>query len=228
MIALLYNGIIIGFLIAAPVGPVGVLCIRRTLTVGWTSGFMAGVGAALADSVFGIVAAFGLSSISDLLLEHQDALRLVGGGFLLFMGLRTLTQREPKNRPVQDRPGLLGGFVATFFLTITNPVTLLAFLAIFAASDVVTADLTVTNAVVLVAGVLLGSLMWWCLLTAAAGLFRNNLSNGQFLIVNRVAGVILVAFGVLLLLSLAYPDLLSINGADVSVLHDTSGKLIGH
>ena len=202
MISILLKGIVLGFLIAAPVGPVGVLCIRRTFAHGWIAGILAGLGAALADAIFGIIAAFGLKTVSDVLLANQEFLRLGGGTFLIVMGIRTMLQRGPVTKEVKERPGLFGGFKAAFLLTITNPVTLLAFMAIHAASDNVAANLSLATAGVLVGGVLLGALLWWFLLTATAGIFRNVINAENLTIVNRVAGVLLVGFGIFLLVSL--------------------------
>jgi len=127
----------------------------------------------------------------------------VGGGtFLIVMGIRRVLQRGPVIKTVNERPVLFGGFMAAFLLTITNPVTLLAFLAILAASDIVAANLSLATAGVLVGGVLLGALLWWFLLTATAGIFRNVINAENLTIVNRVAGVLLVGFGIFLLVSL--------------------------
>src|SRR3712207_2953311 len=129
---LFLEGIIIGLAIAAPVGPIGVLCIRRTLADGRTSGFVSGLGAATADAVYGAIAAFGLTLITDFLLGGASWLRLVGGAFLLYLGIKTFLAR-PAERAAEVRGGgLPGAYASTLFLTLTNPTTILSFVAIFA------------------------------------------------------------------------------------------------
>src|SRR4029077_3365590 len=132
-LALLLKGVLVGIIIAVPAGPVGVLCIRRTIFHGRLAGFLSGLGAATADAVFGIIAGFGLTVVSDLLLDYQDWLRLVGAGFLLYIGISALRADPLAGTPSQRDPcGLLADYLSTFALTITNPITILAFLAIFA------------------------------------------------------------------------------------------------
>lgn len=124
-ISFLLRGIIIGFSIAAPVGPIGVLCIRRTLAEGWTSGLVSGLGAATADAIYGCIAGFGLTLISDFLISQQIWLRLVGGSFLCFLGLRTFLSKPAEQAALIKGKGLVGSYASMFFLTITNPMTIL-------------------------------------------------------------------------------------------------------
>jgi threonine/homoserine/homoserine lactone efflux protein len=197
-VGLFLEGIIIGFAIAAPVGPIGVLCIRRTLAEGRASGFVSGLGAATADAVYGATAAFGLTLITDFLLEGASWLRLVGGAFLLFLGVKTLFAR-PAERAAETRGGgLPGAYASTFFLTLTNPTTILSFAAIFAGLGVTGAN-DALSAALLVLGVFLGSAAWWLVLSGGTGLFRPKLSVGGLRWVNGVSGTIIAAFGVLAL-----------------------------
>ena len=197
-VGLFVEGIIIGFAIAAPVGPIGVLCIRRTLAEGRASGFVSGLGAATADAVYGAIAAFGLTLITDFLLGGASWLRLVGGAFLLFLGVKTFFAR-PAERAAEARGrGLPGAYASTFFLTLTNPTTILSFAAIFAGLGVVGAN-DALSAVLLVLGVFLGSAAWWLVLSGGTGLFRSKLSASGLRWVNRVSGTIIAAFGVLAL-----------------------------
>jgi threonine/homoserine/homoserine lactone efflux protein len=130
---ILIQGIIIGFSVAAPIGPIGVLCIRRTLAEGRVLGLVSGLGAASADGIYGLIAAFGLTAISDILIDQQHLLRLVGGVFLVVLGVRTLLTKPAEDAArIEQRSGLIGAFLSTFLLTLTNPLTILAFLAIFA------------------------------------------------------------------------------------------------
>jgi threonine/homoserine/homoserine lactone efflux protein len=197
-VGLLLKGIIIGFAIAAPVGPIGVLCIRRTLADGRLPGFVSGLGAATADAVYGAVAAFGLTLVTDFLMEGASWLRLIGGAFLLFLGIRTFFARPAERAAPARNGGLVGAYASTLFLTLTNPTTILSFAAIFAGLGVGSTN-DALSAMLLVLGVFLGSALWWLVLSGTAGLFRAKLSAGGLRWVNRVSGTIIAAFGVLAL-----------------------------
>jgi threonine/homoserine/homoserine lactone efflux protein len=130
------TGMILGFSIAAPVGPIGVLCMRRTLAEGRHYGFISGLGAAAADAVYGAIAAFGLTLISSVLIDQQGWLRLIGGLFLCYLGMRTFFSKVSEQAADVKRGSLWAAFGSTFFLTLTNPMTILSFAAIFAGFDV--------------------------------------------------------------------------------------------
>jgi len=195
---LLIKGVIIGFAIAAPVGPIGVLCIRRTLADGRLPGFVSGLGAATADAGYGAVAAFGLTLITDFLMEGASWLRLIGGAFLLFLGIRTFFARPAERAAPVRNGGLVGAYASTLFLTLTNPTTILSFAAIFVGLGVGSTN-DALSAMLLVLGVFLGSALWWLVLSGTAGLFRAKLSAGGLRWVNRVSGTTIAAFGVLAL-----------------------------
>ena len=191
------KGVVIGLAIAAPVGPIGVLCIRRTLAGGRLSGLVSGLGAATADAAYGAVAALGLSVVTDLLLDGEAWLRLAGGVFLVCLGVKTFVSK-PSESPASTRGrGLLGAYASTLLLTLTNPTTILSFAAIFAGLGAGTGD--ALSAMRLVVGVFLGSALWWVFLSTATGLFRGRLSAGGLRWVNRVSGTIIAAFGALAL-----------------------------
>src|SRR5215203_5768530 len=155
-VGLLLKGMIIGFAIAAPVGPIGVLCIRRTLAEGRTSGFVSGLGAATADAAYGSVAALGLTFVTGLLIGAETWLRLLGGVFLVFLGVRTFLSR-PSERPAAARKRHLpGAYASTFVLTLANPATILSFAAIFAGLGAGSVGGDALPAVLLVPGVFLG------------------------------------------------------------------------
>jgi threonine/homoserine/homoserine lactone efflux protein len=196
---LFLEGIVIGFAIAAPVGPIGVLCIRRTLADGCASGFISGLGAATADAVYGSVAALGLTFVTNLLVGGESWLRLVGGAFLVLLGVRTFLVRPAERAAPAGRSGLPGAYASTFLLTLTNPTTILSFAAIFAGLGAGDASGDVLSAMLLVSGVFLGSAVWWFVLSAAVGLFRAKLSVRGLRWVNRVSGAVIAAFGVLAL-----------------------------
>jgi threonine/homoserine/homoserine lactone efflux protein len=196
------RGLIIGFSIAAPVGPIGVLCIRRTLAEGRAHGLVSGLGAATADSIYGFVAGFGLSFISSFLVRQQVLLRIIGGGFLCFLGVRTFLSKPSEHVASAKGNGLVGSYASTFFLTITNPVTIFSFAAIFAGLGVGGASGSYSSAAVLVLGVFVGSALWWFILSSSVSVFRTKFSPHRLQWVNRISGIIITGFGLISLLSL--------------------------
>ena len=198
----LLRGLIIGFSIAAPVGPIGVLCIRRTLAEGRASGLVSGLGAATADAIYGCIAGFGLTFISSILVSQQMWLRLVGGGFLCYLGLRTFLAKPAEQAASAEGNGLVGAYASTFFLTLTNPMTILSFAAIFAGLGVASASGSYASAGVLVLGVFIGSALWWLILSGGVSLFQARFNPHGLWWVNRISGVIITGFGLLALLSL--------------------------
>ena len=203
LLIFLLKGMLVGIIIAVPTGPVGVLCIRRTILHGRLAGFVSGLGAASADAIFGIIAGFGLTFVSDILLGFQDWLRLGGAAFLLYVGISAL-RADPLagSRTQRDPETLLADYASTFALTITNPITILAFLAIFAALGFSGADATLFAAACLVLGVWLGSLLWWAGLAFGAGMLRLSFQRRHLLWISRGSGGILVLSGLALLGSL--------------------------
>ena len=185
----------IGLSIAAPVGPIGVLCIRRTLAEGRLIGLVSGLGAATADAAYGFVAAFGLTVISQVLIDQADLLRLVGGGFLAYLGLRTLlTPPAEEAAQVTAARGLPGAYASTLALTLTNPMTILAFLGIFAGLGVAETAGDYGAAGVTVLGVFLGSALWWLALSGGVSLFRARFDARAMHWVNRLSGIIILVF----------------------------------
>lgn len=198
----LLRGIVIGFSIAAPVGPIGVLCIRRTLADGRTAGLATGLGAATADAFYGAVAAFGLTALTDWLIGGQSWIRLIGGGFLIVLGIRTM-MAEPAERAARLRgSGLFGAYATTFMLTLTSPMTIISFVAIFATIGVGTSRSDPLGAVSLVLGVLTGSALWWLTLSGAVAALRSRFDLERLEWVNRISGGIITAFGVAAIVSL--------------------------
>lgn len=196
----LARGMVLGLAIAAPVGPIGVLCIRRTLANGRLTGFVSGSGAATADAIYAAIAAFGLTALSDALIEYRTELGLVGGLFLCYLGFRTF-----RAVPVfSDPPGsaaarsLLGAYLSTLGLTLTNPATIISFTVIFAGLGLIDEDIDRLAAGQLVLGVFLGSLIWWLFLSGAVGLLRGRLTP-HLRWVNRGSGAILAGFGLVAL-----------------------------
>jgi threonine/homoserine/homoserine lactone efflux protein len=191
----LLKGIALGFSIAAPVGPIGVLCIRRSLADGRAAGLVTGLGAATADTMYGGVAAFGLTAVSGFLVAQKFWLGLLGGLFLCYLGVRTFVS-APNDRAAESRAGgLAAAYGSTLVLTLTNPMTILSFVAIFAGFGVgVAADYT--SAAALVAGVFLGSALWWLFLSNGVAMAGSRLTGGWLRVVNHVSGAMIFAFGI--------------------------------
>jgi threonine/homoserine/homoserine lactone efflux protein len=188
--------VILGFAIAAPVGPIGVLCIRRSLAEGRALGFASGLGAATADAVYGAFAGFGLTVVTSFLVNQQTWLRPVGGAFLCYLGIRTLLARPAGEKTAvrEKRGGLLGAYASTFLLTLTNPMTILSFAAVFAGMGAGAGGNGASTAL-LVLGVFLGSALWWLLLSAGAGLFLGKVGSRGMRAVNLVSGVLILSAG---------------------------------
>jgi threonine/homoserine/homoserine lactone efflux protein len=203
LLGFLLKGMVAGIIIAVPVGPVGVLCIRRTIFSGRLAGFLSGLGASTADAFFGIVAGFGLTFVSDWLLGYEAWLKFGGAVFLLYFGVSTLLA-DPLARAHSERDPetLFADYISTFLLTLTNPITILAFLAIFAGLGFTGSEATLGRAAILVLGVWLGSLLWWAVLTFGAGLVRLSFERNHLLWINRGSGGILILSGLALLASL--------------------------
>lgn len=199
--SLFLRGLIIGFSIAAPVGPIGVLCIRRTLARGRLTGLVSGLGAASADAIYGAIAGFGLTVISSFLVDQQTALRIVGGLFLCYLGVKTLRARPADHAAATNAPngGLGSAYFSTFLLTLTNPATILAFAAIFAGVGIADRGENVGSALTLVAGVFGGSAAWWLLLSGGVSLLRTAFTPARMRWVNWLSGAILTGFGVVAL-----------------------------
>ena len=206
-IGLFLRSLLIGLSIAATVGPMSILCIQRTLSKGYVYGLVSGMGIATADAVYGSIAGFGLTVIAAFLVSQQTWIRLVGGLFLVYLGLKTILTR-PAERAAAAKAranNFLGAYTSTLLLTLTNPLTILSFVAIFAGIGVGTASTTGRNyltATFVVLGVFLGSALWWCILTSGISLLRGKFSQVWLLWLNRLSGSIIALFGILSLISL--------------------------
>jgi threonine/homoserine/homoserine lactone efflux protein len=196
------RGFVIGLAIAAPVGAIGLLCIRRTLAEGRLVGLVSGLGAATADAFYGAVAAFGVTAVSAALVAHQSWIRLLGGLYLCYLGVRIATSRPAAEAEGRTGRGLLPAYLSTVALTLTNPTTILSFAAIFAGVGLGATGPDQASAALLVLGVFLGSAAWWLLLSTGVALVRGALNPNRLRWVNLISGSILVGFGVLSLLSL--------------------------
>lgn len=193
--AFFLKGMMMGFSIAAPVGPIGILCIRRTMAEGRMSGLATGLGAATADALYGTVAALGLTFISGLLLSQQDWLSLIGGGFLIYLGFTTIRSNAPTTTVAEGKHGVTGSYLSALFLTLTNPMTILFFTAVFAGLGIADAGGDYLSGGLLVLGVFTGSALWWLLLTGGVVILQTRVENISLVWINRMAGVVLIVFG---------------------------------
>lgn len=197
-LGVLLQGVVLGIAIAAPVGPIGLLCIRRTLQYGPLMGFFTGFGAAIADTFYGAIAAFGVSAALDFLRGHETAFQLVGGIFLIAVAIRTFRQKpedeEREAAAAPDTPSWLGGFMTGLSLTLTNPATIMAFIAIFAGFGL-GGNLGKVDATTLVAGVFAGASLWWMALSMGVAAVRHRISDAKLTLLNRCTGVALAGFG---------------------------------
>jgi threonine/homoserine/homoserine lactone efflux protein len=197
MLAFFLKGIVLGFSIAAPVGPIGLLCIQRTLAQGRASGFVSGMGAATADGFYGSVAAFGLTAVSAFLLRFSVPIRVIGACFLFYLAARTFFA-QPKESSSERAFGtsLWKAYASTVFLTLTNPMTILSFMVFFAGFGIVNAERAYLKSALLVAGVFLGSSLWWLILSGSVGFFKARLAAQHLLWINRISGALIAALGV--------------------------------
>jgi threonine/homoserine/homoserine lactone efflux protein len=197
-LSLLPRGLVLGFTIAAAVGPISLLTIRRTLAHGHVYGLASGLGVALADATYAAIAAFGLTAITSVLVGGRVLLGLVGGALLVVLAIRTMTSRPNEVAVVAERPGLAAAFGSIFGLTMTNPMTILSFAGLFAGLG-----LTGTggaDAALLVAGVFLGSASWWVVLTSVVAAFRSRVTIPVLTWINRISGAAILIFGVVAIL----------------------------
>jgi threonine/homoserine/homoserine lactone efflux protein len=192
------KGLTIGLAIAAPVGPIGLLTIRRTLAHGRAAGFLTGLGAASADAIFGSIAAFGITAISSLMIGAKFWLGIIGGSFLIYLGWQTF-KSTPAQNPAETRASNLSSmYLTTFALVLTNPISILYFVGIIASVGAAT---TTTSATWMVAGVFTGSALWWLALASIANSLRNKINPRALKWVNQISGVIIAAFGLFAIIS---------------------------
>jgi threonine/homoserine/homoserine lactone efflux protein len=200
---LFLQGVLMGLLVAVPVGPLGLLCINRALMMGPTHGLLSGLGVATADALAAAIAALGITLISNFLSAHQILLRLTGGAFLCYLGYAIYSTEPAEQMPIKNLSGLLSCYATTFLLTVSNPVTFLSFVAIYAGWHVPDLDGHYVAAATLTAGVFAGSALWWVALFLGMTTFRAYFSLRLMFWVHRASGVLIALFGVLVLLSIS-------------------------
>ena len=203
-VILFLKGVVVGLSMAVPVGPIGILCIRRTLLEGRLFGFVSALGLATADVVFGCIAGFGLTFISDFLISQQVWLRLIGGLFLCVIGLKVLFTKFVEREVPSLGKGYLSAYTSMFFLTLTYPMTVLIFLGIFAGLGIGSTKGNYVAIAALVLGVFTGSILWWAILSTFIGSLRDKFKTQNWQWVNKVSGILITGFGLAVLLSLIF------------------------
>ncbi|EOP73414.1 MULTISPECIES: LysE family translocator [Bacillus] len=190
----LLKGLIIGFSIAAPVGPIGILCIRRTLENGKVVGFMSGLGAATADGLYSLIAGLSLTVITNYLINQQLWFQLIGGIFLGYFGVKTYKSKPSNTLTKSKNEQNIKAYASTFFLTLTNPVTILSFIALFSGLGIANSDIDLMEKLILVLGVFLGLILWWLFLSIVVSLLKNRINAYSLIIINKTSGLILLLF----------------------------------
>lgn len=201
-----FKGFLIGFTAAAALGPIAVLVIHRTLKSGWWTGAASGVGVALADGLYGLAGALGLNMLTSVLIGQQHILRLVGGVVLIYLGGKAFRVKagaliEPEESKAAPR-GLLAAAGSIFLLTLTNPMTIIFFSAVYAGISTGTAASLRTEAAVFAASVFFGSLSWWLILSGGVSFFRSRFSLQQLGWLNKASGLAIAGFGIWILVGL--------------------------
>ena len=195
------QGIITGFALAVPIGPIGILCIKRSLTDGSRSGLVVGLSGASADVAYALSAAFGVRLIVDFVSEQEVWIRLGGAFLLMAVGFHVLRSRPTANPPTASRNLEARSYLSTLLLALTNPMTLFAFIAAFTSIGVQSMMDEPLSLMLLIVGVFVGSFSWFSLLAGLARRFRRTIGTGGTVLINRIAGALLMAFGIIGLLT---------------------------
>jgi len=198
---LVLKGLAIGFALAAPVGPIALLCIRRTMAEGRLSGLVSGGGAATADAIYGFAAAFGVTLLAAFLAAHRSGIQIFGGVLLCLVGVRTFLARPAIENKAIKWHGLVGNFFSALLLTLTNPMTFVAFAAVFATIGAAGLRGSLQTAGTATAGVFLGSLLWWTVLVLGVNAVREKFTLQKLLWMDRIAGALIIAVGLVYLIS---------------------------
>ncbi len=209
-IILCISGIVIGLFVAVPIGPVNLICIRRTLAFGPLNGFMSGLGASAGDTVFAIVTAFGLTAVAQLIEGYSSIIELAGGAMLVYFGVHTFRAKvaaridDGLTAKEKGASTLARAMMSTFALTITNPATLLGFAALIAGlGGLAGGHPSIASAAFVVIGVAIGSTLWWLTLTAFVGLFHASINDATMALINRISGILIAGSGLAVLVHLA-------------------------
>ncbi len=202
----LLNGILVGFAASMPLGPIGVLCIQKTISKGRMAGFVSGMGAATADTIYAIIAGFGLTFISNFIVNQQFYLRIGGAIICFYLGLK-IFRTNPAiqlRREGQKKQNILADYLSILLLTISNPLTLLLFGAVFAGFGIIEGNADFKSLLLLICGVFMGALLWWTLLTGIVNMFRHKFRLKRIWWMNKITGVLIILFSFVALASVFF------------------------
>ena len=203
----LLKGIIIGLSVSIPLGPIGIIAIQRTLTKGKISGFVSGLGAGFADTIYAVLAGFGITIIVDFLVEHHILFQAIGGIFLLYLGIRTFYKNPIKQfRQPKGKSNLIGDFLSTFFLTISNPLAIFLFIGVFAAIGLMDTNFDNLTLSYIILGVMIGTSTWWFVLSTLINIFRHKIRLRSLNWINKISGIVILIFGLFAILSLFFTE----------------------
>ncbi|MEA3317255.1 MAG: LysE family transporter [Bacteroidota bacterium] len=199
----LFKGLVVGFVASIPLGPVGVLSIQRTINKGLSSGVMSGMGAAFVDTIYAIIAVFGISYIINFIEQQQLYIELIGGSVLVFLGIRIFRTNPIKQlrRHRKSKSNLIEDFVSIVFLTLSNPLAIFLFIAAFAGIGIVDSEANQFSTILIILGVFLGAILWWFILSSLVDLFRSRFRLKQLWWINKIAGLAILAFGIAIFFS---------------------------
>ncbi|MDR2835067.1 MAG: LysE family translocator [Bacteroidales bacterium] len=207
----IWEGILIGLAASIPLGPIAILIIQRTLNKGWKFGFLSGLGAACADTFYAILAALGVTMITSYIEKYEIILRIIGSIILIIMGIKLIpikpTKQLKKNYLKTGKKAIVSDFFSIYGLTLSNPITFFVFTAFFATFRVI--DGTITNwylgIVILLFSIFFGAVSWWCALTLLVSVFRKKIRLRKMLILNRIAGILMILFAIFVIVSVFLP-----------------------
>ncbi len=202
------KGLLIGISVSAPLGPIGVLCIQRTLNKGFKSGFVSGSGAASADIIYAIIAGFSITFISDFLIENQTYIRIIGGAFLILVGIRISISNPAKQiRKLRVKGNnYYKDYITSFLITVSNPITILAFGAFFTAFNMIDKAVSNFHIFIMIIAVFTGSLIWWLSLIGLVTIFKKRIRLRNLLWINRITGILIVLFALFVIISAFLPQ----------------------
>jgi threonine/homoserine/homoserine lactone efflux protein len=205
-IAILIQGIILGFSASVPLGPMGLICIQKTLNRGRLAGLISGAGAAAADTFYAIIAAFGISFITDFIQKEQFILRIIGSIILVLLGYKIFITNPAIQIRKQSRKknSLIGDFVSIFFLTLSNPITVFFFGAVFASTGILKGENSFIELLEVVLGVFAGAMLWWFILTTVINVFRSKFRLKRLWWINKITGAVIVIFGISAIIGTLY------------------------
>lgn len=201
---MIYKGLLIGFVGASTIGPIGFLIVQRVITKGKINGFASGIGVALADAIYGLIGGLGLTLITDVMVGNQQFLRLVGGGVLIWLGIKgVLTKQEIDYLPIEnsEKPSLISAAVTMLLLTLSNPITILYFAAVYTGMIANGGTSSITSALYFGLGAFIGSLTWWIILVLISDWLKRKLTAKNISVLNTISGFLISFFGAWIIFS---------------------------